>query len=63
VVEVHYEQTSRQVSLAVEGVLLLIVVILAAPGRRRGRGLERYTDDDSERDTRSRDERIPLAAL
>ncbi|MCU1588206.1 MAG: family 2 glycosyl transferase, partial [Frankiales bacterium] len=63
VLEIHYEQTSRHVALAIEGVMLLVVVILAAPGRRRGRGLESYTDDDGEPDTRSRDERIPLAAL
>ncbi|MCW2542645.1 MAG: conserved rane protein of unknown function [Frankiales bacterium] len=61
--ELHYRQTSRQVSLAAQGALLLIVVILAAPGGRRGRGLERYAGDDGEQDPRTRDERIPLAAL
>jgi hypothetical protein len=63
VLDVHYEQTSRHLAVGIEGVLLLVVVILAAPGRRRGRGLERYTDDDGERDTPSRDERFPLAPV
>jgi GT2 family glycosyltransferase len=58
--ELHYEQGGRRTALAIQGALLLVVVILAAPGRRRGRGLERYSGDDTDR---TRDERIPLAAL
>ena len=55
-------QASRQAWLGVEAVVLLVVSVLAAPGRRRRRGLETYTGDDID-SSADRDQRVPLAAL
>ena len=61
-VVLHYDQSARQLDLWVEAGLLVVSVVLAAPGARRRRGLE---DDVDDVDTHgaAHDRRIPVAAL
>ena len=56
----RYSQTSRHASLAVQGVLVLLVAVLSAPGARRRRGLE---DDVDTEDEESPDDHEPTRAL
>ena len=43
-----YVQTSRQVSLGVEVLLLVVVAVLSVPNARRRRGLEEYFQDEED---------------
>ncbi|MCU1600762.1 MAG: family 2 glycosyl transferase, partial [Frankiales bacterium] len=43
---VSYRQTVRHASLIVQGVLVVLVIVLSAPGARRRRGLEDDVDDE-----------------
>jgi GT2 family glycosyltransferase len=43
-----YDQTGRHVGLVVQGILVLLVAVLSAPGARRRRGLEDDVDADDE---------------
>ncbi len=61
-VEVSYDRSTRRTGLVAQGIVLLALVVLAAPGARRRRGLE--DDVDVEQEPLSTSERrIPVAAL
>ena len=65
-IELHYDQTTRSWELGLQAVVLVLVLILAAPGRRGRRGLDPYTDDDSRDSPDSPDSpttRTPAMAL
>ena len=63
-VRLHRSGGTRQLWLVVQGLALLVLAILAAPGGRRRRGLEQDSDDELADETPGlRAERVPLAAL
>ena len=61
-VELSYDESTRHAGLIGQGIVLVILVVLAAPGARRGRGLEEDVDID-EPQAASADRKIPVAAL
>ncbi len=56
----RYDQSRRHTGLLAQGVVLLSVLVLSAPGARRRRGLE---DDVDEDEMITPDRRLPVAAL
>lgn len=61
--EISYSQTSRQVSLGIQAFLFLSVLVLSAPGGRRGRGLEDDVDDEEDDVPTSTSKRLAVTTL
>ncbi len=61
--ELTYDQDARTLGLGVQALLLLVVVVLSAPGARRGRGLEDDVDVEDDDVQTGLDRRVPVAVL